>query len=112
MHSSGRQVGGQAGRQVGRWLGPRVERWMCKLAGCSIHVQGRICRQGPENDKTDWQSEKNQKIRLEDFNVKAKAVCFVLSLCGQITCYMWVVLAHRVTKNQKKSAAQGNSTYD
>lgn len=36
-------------------------------------------------------------------------LCF---LCGQITCYVWVVLAHRVTKSQKKSGAQVNSTHD
>ena len=37
---------------------------------------------------------------------------YLFSLFGQITCYMWVVLAQRVTKSQKKSGVQVNSTYD
>lgn len=96
------------GGQSGRWVDPRVETW---VAGCSIHVQGKNCRQGPESGKTDWQ-EKHLKVWLEDFTVKAKAACFVLSLCGQIACYMWAVLTHGVTKSQKKSGVQVNSTYD
>lgn len=52
--------------------------WAGKLEDVpSIH-RGRICRQGLGNGKTDWQGEKHQKIWLENFNVKAEAVCFVL----------------------------------
>ena len=78
-------------------------------AGRLLHpCAGRISRQGPDSSKTDWE-EKHQKY---GWRTSLLSRGYLFSLFGQITCYMRVVLAQRVTKSQKKSGVQVNSTYD
>lgn len=45
-------------RQAGELGGPESGEVGGKAASCSLHIQGKICRQYQENDKTAWQPEK------------------------------------------------------
>lgn len=83
---------------------------MGELAGCSPHRRGRVCRQGPEPGETVAMGEAPEKW-LAKVKVKAEAACFVLCLRGQTTCYVWAVLAQRLTKNLTKSKVRGSSAF-
>jgi hypothetical protein len=76
-----------------------------------------LCREGlagkfQRTARQTGTQQTSEKKSLVDLNVKTEAVCFLLSLCGQITSYMWVFLAQRLTKIQKTSGAQMISTHD
>lgn len=87
-----------------------MERWVGKLAGCSIHEQGGICKRVQRMTEDRLATEEASEKMAGGLHCPPETVlCF---LCGQSTCYVWVVLAHRVTKSQKKSGAQVNSTHD